>query len=477
MLEGSYKVKLLGSVYLPLAAPDQSATAYEVYKDEVSFYPATERTLNGLKGMVLSKPAVMDGVPQNVLKLLPELSDEGDSWSDIVEWVVAETLSLTYGGIMIDRPEGEAASAQEEEDLGLEPYVAKFTAENILDVQRGFNVLRNRKMLSFVKLKVDDRTQRVLKIENGIYVTEIWRDEGFGYRLEKRSVPLRGGKPINRIPFIILGRDGGSIEPKKPLLEDVAALNVEHYRIEGRITYIHYWMSMAILWASGIDDPTPEQIKSAHNQLTDEDGNPIETAIDAVNNAVAAGFKIGGPDAWILSNPQGKVDYAEFKGTGVQSLERKRDKIEDRLAKVGQQVLGSEKKDAEAVETVQMRRQAEMAALASAARAMSRKLTDVLQWLEWWQGGDDKALKSAFSLNTDYRVADISPQLLTALAGDNQRGELASETYFTLRQSAGLLPEALTWEEELERREADALRVPVNDFDADPTDDEDDDAE
>lgn len=476
LLEGSTAIKAFDETYLPRAANGQNNEAYKVYKDEVSFYPATDRTLNGLKGLILSKAPVMEDVPNNVLKLLPEVSNEGDSWADIVDWAVTETQSVTYGGILIDRPTGEADNLKDEEDLGMLPYVAKYPAESILEVRREYNIRRNKKMLSYVRLKEDDQTVRVLKLENNIYSMELWQDNGDGMRLVETVVPKRKKETINRIPFEILSSKGGTIQPVKPLLEDVAELNLEHYRIEGRITYVHYWMSMAILWASGVDNPTPELLQATKDSLVDEDGNVIDTALTAAASAFDNGFKIGGPDAWILQNPQGKVDYAEFKGTGVQSLERKRDKIEDRIAKVGAQVLAAEKTDAESSTTVAMRQQAEQSALAATARTTSRKLTNVLQWLEWWMGVEENALKSTFSLNTDYRVDNMAPQLLTALASDNQRGELSSRTYFDLRQKAGILPETLTWEEELERRDEDALRVPPAD-DFAPNDDLADDAE
>lgn len=455
-LEGSYAVKYKGLEYLPLAARGQDHLAYETYKNEVTFYPASERTLSGLHGLIFSKKPVMTA-PNNIIKIAEAASYEGKSIYDIAEWMVRETISVTYGGVLVDYPSTATPASQgDAEKRNFRPRFATYPAESVIRVEREFSETHNEMILSYVELRQDANTNRVLKLVDGVYTMETWRKSESGYSLIRSVQPKRGtSETLDEIPFEVLTDEAGEVDPRKPFLEDVVSLNHDHYRTEGRITYIHYWQSMAILYVTGADATAEELLKDAEGVIvTDENGKPVK----------ANGFSIGGPDAWVLSNPQGKVDYAEFSGTGVEALERKLSKIEDRIAKVGAQVLGSEKKDAEAVEVVAMRRQAESSTLAAVARVVSRKVTNLLQWAEWWEGADENNLKSSFQLNTDYRVTDMSPQLLTVLAQDSARGELSSKTYFDLRQHGGIIPETLTWEEELERREEDTLRVPVNDF-------------
>lgn len=454
MIEGSRKVKLEGETYLPLAARGQDPTSYALYKDEVTFHPATGRTLAGLGGLVLAKAPVVEA-PQGVLNLLDAISYDGESFSDIVEWSIMETLSVSYGGILIDFPTGDRPASQAEEiEQGFRPMVSVYMAENIMAVER--SRVRNRNMLTFVQLQEENKTRRVLRLENNVYSVEIWRDEGTGYKLTESYTPTRLGETIDQIPFEVLTPQAGTVHPTKPLIEDVAHLNLDHYRTEGRITYIHYWQSMAVLYVTGItppeQPPAPPATVEGSTELSNN-GFPHADAQEDDN-----GFKVGGPEAWALTDVQSKVAYAEFSGAGVQSLERKLGKIEDRLAKVGAQILASEKSDAEAEAVVAMRQEAQNSSLATTTRTLSRKLQNVLRWVAWWMGEDENAV--TFSLNTDFRVGTLTDTLLTNLRGMQSEGSMSTETFFYILQRGGIYPEALTFDEETKRLDQDALRNP-----------------
>lgn len=460
MIEGSRKVKLAGTTYLPFAAEGQGDNAYNVYKDEVTFYPATGRTQAGLAGIILAKAPVTNA-PKPVEDILPSISYNGQSWNDIVQWSVEETIALTFGGIVVDFPAGDKpASLFEELTGGFHPIVSCYTAERIVRVER--QRIRNRNMLTYVELQDPDEldvtgktilSNRVLKLVDGFYVVEIFKDYGSGFVSVETFEPKIGSNRIPFIPFEVMTDKMGEIDPVKPLIEDVAHLNLDHYRIEGRITWIHYWQSMAVLYATGVAKAEPEPRTKVEL--------PVDGKFNSLDNFAIPeddGFKVGGPEAWMLSDAQSKVDYAEFSGAGVLSLERKRDKIEDRMAKTGAQILASEKVAAEAAETVAMRRQAENSTLATTARALSRKLENVLRWVAMWMGQDPKQVN--FSLNTDYRIDVLKDEILNVLQADNQRGKLSDETYFYMLQKGGIYPESLTFEEEQTRRDQDSLRNP-----------------
>ncbi len=454
--QGARKVRDAGEKYLPRAAKDQSNTAYATYKDEVHFHPASGTVLSGLSGIILAKPFVVEA-PKSVLDLLDSISYDGESFADIVEWAIRETLGPSYGGILIDFPTGEKpTSAQEELEQGFRPMVSVYTAEKIMWVER--QRIRNRNMLTYVQLQEEDDTRRVLKLINDVYQVEVWRNDGTGYKLSEAYTPTRLGETINQIPFEVLTPIAGSIYPTKPLLEDVTELNLDHWRVQGRITYIHYWQSMAVLYVTGVEaakqaEPVHEAPDVEGSSELSNRGFPMPSPDDEDD-----GFRVGGPEAWVLSDAQSKVAYAEFTGAGVQSLERKSSDIKDLIAKVGAQILASEKADAESEAVVAMRQEAKNSTLATTTRTLSRKLQNVLRWVAWWMGEDEK--KVTFSLNTDFRVNTLTDSLLTNLRGMKQNREMSSETFFYLLQRGGIFPEALTYDEEMKRLDEDALRNP-----------------
>ena len=465
--EGARKVRDAGETYLPLAAKDQDPKAYTAYKDEVTFHPATGRVLSGLAGIILAKPYSMEA-PQSVLALMDSLSYDGESFADIVEWSIRETLGPSYGGILIDFPTGEQpVNAQDELEQGFRPMVSIYAAEKIMWVERAR--IRNRNMLTYVQLQEEDETRRVLKLVDNVYQVEVWRNDGSGYKLAEAYTPTRLGETIDQIPFEVLTPMAGSIHPTKPLLEDVAELNLDHYRVQGRLTYIHYWQSMAVLYVTGVE--APKQAPAPAEAPTVEGSTELSNRGFAYEDGDDRddGFKVGGPEAWVLTDAQSKVAYAEFSGAGVQSLERKAAAIEDRIAKVGAQILASEKADAESETVVAMRQEAQYSSLATTTRTLSRKLQNVVRWVAWWMGEDEK--KITFSLNTDFRVSSLTDTMLTNIRGMKQTGDMSDETFFYLCQRGGIYPESLTYEEERTRRDEDALRNPEDDgFNTDKAD-------
>jgi len=448
-MAGSAVVKANGVGYLPLAAPSMDPVAYNTYRDEVTFFPATDRTVAGLCGLISAKTPTLEA-PDSLLAILDEITYNNESFYDVVEWGNREALSVTYGGLLIDMPNGPVPKSEAEAlESGARPFISRYAAETILDIQQAR--IRGRDRICYVLLQETESLRRELTLVNGVYTINLFENRGLGYSLIESYTPLRLGAVINEVPFVPLSDKPGCILPSKPLAEDVAQLNLDHYRCEGRITYIHYWQSMAILYVTGVDD---EVVESNATVRVDEDNNPIDF-VPRDN-----GFKVGGPEAWRLSDPQAKVAYAEFAGTGVASLERKLKNIEDRIAKVGAQILASDKVAAEAAETVAMRAAAQNSTLATTARTLSRAYTIALRWVVWWQGGDKAAeLATKFSLNTDYSVDTIRNELLTNIRGLNQSGKMSDETMFYILQKAGVYPEALTYEEELKRREADSLKM------------------
>lgn len=455
VIAGSRTVKQKGPVYLPLAVPEQDEAAYKVYSDEVTFHPATARVVDGLCGLLSAKPATFDG-PDYLKEIMSEIAYTGESFSDMVEWGNRETISVSYGGFLIDVPNGEIPTNQKDEiEQGFHPKVAAYAAETILDIKT--SRIRNRDRVSYVKLSEDDGNQiRELSMVNGAYTVTIHRKSGDGeaWGVVETYTPLRLGEVINEIPFVPLTPKAGKFLPSKPLMEDVAELNLDHFRCEGRITYIHYWQSMAILWVAGADPakPKPQPI------LKDANGDPLPNQPPP---EMEPGYTVGGPEAWSLSDPKGKVDYAEFSGTGVMSLERKLKNIEDRIAKVGAQILAGEKVASEAAETVAMRMAAQHATLATTARTLSRCYTIALRWVVWWMGGTREEERATnYSLNTDYRVDTMTNEVLTNLRGMRQTRELSAETFFELLVSGGVLPESLTYEEEQKRRAQDTYDEP-----------------
>jgi hypothetical protein len=124
------------------------------------------------------------------------------------------------------------------------------------------------------------------------------------------------------------------------------------------------------------------------------------------------------------------------------------------MAVLGSRLLEGQKKVGEAAAAIELRQSGENSILSSLATSVSQSLTQVLQWVYWWNSiaenpddiGQDKVL---LELNTDFSTTGMDPQELTAVVAAWQAGAISRDTMTDLFRRGEVLPEGRTAEEEI----------------------------
>jgi hypothetical protein len=429
---GQREVHEGGIKYLPKLS-DQSDAEYKAYVQRASYFNATGRTVDGLTGMVMRKPPAIEG-DAGLIAMLEDIDLQGTHINMLCGETLYEVLIKNRFGFLVEYPKVETLprTVAEADAMQNRPYVTRYEAKHVTNwrVERINNVM----MPVLVVLKEEFTEQvdefefksfdqyRALKLTEGVYVQEIYRkdDKTKKWVLIDSQVPLMNGNPLSFIPFYIFGT-GTNFECEKPLIEDLANLNLSHYRTSADYEHGAHFTGLPMLFFSGIND-------------RDEKGNQSK-------------IYLGSQTAVVASNPDADGKYIEFTGQGLDALKGLMELKEKQMAVLGARFLEQQKAGVEATQTLQLRQNGENSTLAELANIVSKQMTEMLNAFSAWAGYGAVKL----TLNNDFMPVGLSSQDLSELMKAWQAGGISYETLFTNLKRGEIIDEGVTAEDERER--------------------------
>lgn len=430
--DGQDAVHAAGAAYLP-KLKDQEEEAYKAYVKRAGFYNATWRTIGGLLGMLFRKPPKVE-IPKAIEPHLKDVDLAGTSIDTYARQVALEVLEVGRLGIMVDHPPQQTGedgkiipiTVAVAEQMGMRPTLKLYPAESIINWK--YRRVRNRNMLSQVRLEelVQEpdgewaeksvKQWRVLDLDDaGHYRVRVYRREKEADVLvEGPFYPLMNGKPLDFIPFAIVGVDGVESALDEPPLIDLVDLNLSHYRTNADYEHGCHFTGLPTPVVSGYSPPG-----------TGKDGTgPPEK------------LYIGSSHAWVFTDANAKASYLEFTGQGLTALKENLDRKEQQMAILGARMLAAEKKQAETATTAAIHRTGENSVLSAISMAVSEALEWALTVFAKWAGHEAEIV---YQLNRDFMPAGIDAPQLTALVNAWQSGTLSDEELFDLFQRGDLI--------------------------------------
>lgn len=244
--------KAVAEKYLPRPNPlDESRENKERYKAYVKravWYNFTSRTLDGLVGQVFLRPPVTT-VPTELDALNTDADGEGLTLEQVAKRTARSTMAYGRAGLLTDFPPTSGASTPDEIAANnIQPTVKHYypwQIRNWATVKRGAKhvlslvVLEEMTMIETDDFALEECLQyRVLRLDpvTFIYSVEIWgKDtESKSKTMVRIGTPLiptdQQGKTFDEIPFTFVGSEANDIWPDRPPLQDLATLNIAHYR-------------------------------------------------------------------------------------------------------------------------------------------------------------------------------------------------------------------------------------------------------
>jgi hypothetical protein len=247
-IKGEKAIKDALTKYLPKPNPEDSsgenASRYRAYVQRAVFHNVTGRTVENMVGQSFAIDPVFTG-PDEMKPLIEDLDGAGVSAIQQSKKALGLVVAYSRAGLLVDYPKtGGTVSIKDAEENGIRPKVLLFEPWRIVNWRTTLQGAKSKLslvVLSEEYIKEDDgfeailETQyRVLRLVEGVYTVEIWRNEGgtgFAPVPAEGATPTDGlGKTLQEIPFVFVGAEANDSELEKPLLEDISNLNLAHYR-------------------------------------------------------------------------------------------------------------------------------------------------------------------------------------------------------------------------------------------------------
>lgn len=439
VIEGSDAIKAKKTEYLPMASsakdrPDKYEwRAYNNFLFRADFTDFTAQIKDVLHGMIENRPAKMEVPKELKLKgIISNINLRGDSADQFFSDCLDDCLVTGFGGILPDIPKvTEDISVKQAEANGIRPYLTYYKAEAIINWK--YRLVNGVKKLALVVLEEDVEANddnfshetlkqwRVLRLtKENKCVQEIYRTvkdkSGNEAEMKVDSILMTvKEEPIDYIPFIMLPFG----EPVKPILYDIALLNISHYVKTADLNAANHKTALPMAYTTG---HTPEVDK--------ETGEPVPVYF--------------GAETFLqMIEPEAKVGLLQFSGEGIQHNENAIARTEMQMFTLCSHIISQDKKTAENKDAISIHRQGEDAKLATYARYLSKRFTDAIKIICQWLDLDDDI---CVELNTDFSSMAFDANAVNAMANIFGKGKLPLRSLYYMLQQSGYLEPDMTYE-------------------------------
>lgn len=286
-IAGDATIKKAGRRYLPQPNPtdtsEENQARYEAYLLRAVFYNVTGRTVDSLVSTVFAKSIEKD-IPKELEQVEADATGESLSLSHLARKALAFAIAFSRYGVYVDYPMTDGAvTVAELPDM--RPTIHLVAPQHIVNwrlLNIGSQVVLSKVVIAELWPFYDDgfeiknacqfRVYDLVPDGLGGYKVKmsIWREpqpnvwDGLNVP-KRRSYKLAqgyeeiyptdfNGNFLDRIPFSFGGSENNDSSIDVPLIYDIAALNISHYRNSADYEESCYMMGQPTLWASGLTD-------------------------------------------------------------------------------------------------------------------------------------------------------------------------------------------------------------------------------
>lgn len=429
---GEVEIKRKSTKYLP-SPSNLSPTQYQSYLRRAVFFNMTSRTLHALYGTVFRRMPKVSGFTKKLDQKSKRITKDGTSLHLLAKTAVKEVLAVGRYGLLVDT-----------NSSGGDPYIACYTAENIIDWEMGEvggrvqlirvvlrEIIYDRdepwapyqykalyRVLTLVETDVGPVYTQLVYVNESAYGTSVPDDLGDP---DETIIPEVRGRPIDYIPFIVIGPFTNHPDVEKPPMLDIVTLNLSHY-----MTYA--WLEQARYYVA----------------------SPVYTVFS--DGEGLAEYPIGPETVWKMGKDD-KVEIKEFNGHGLRSLELALQDKEAQIAAIGGRLMpGRARGAAESDNSLALKERNEQTLLLNIADTVDEGLTTTIRWWADWNNTPKATVENiTFELNRDFLLKDIGAREFRAIHQMYADGILPVEVVYAYLRKAEVIPEWMQEDEFLAR--------------------------
>lgn len=451
-VEGDDEIKSKGEMYLS-RLHGQKDGEYNAYKNRAVFFDGTSRTAEAYHGLMFSKdPAQTGNISDTFKNFLKDIDASATSVDQFASNITWDAMQTGWGGIFVDHTPVEPNSSQSEGSG--RAFIKWYAAESIMSWQ--YSIINGVKILSRVVLREDieetnsndefltttTEAYRVLSFDQKRnYIQRIFKKDSLGKFIQDGETiyPKIDGETLKQIPFFTCPGE----KPEKSMLLGLAKENIGHY--QKTASYENG------IFFTGFPTPVVENMKTP--TVKDKEGKEKTQDVHLGGTQFLFFYQA---DASEDISPHVNVKFLEYAGSGLSESRQALNNSLDRMAKIGIQNLGSDKKTAETAETAQIRHSSENGVLGAFARNISDKLTQAIRFEMIWNKIPENEVNAwSIEITSSFNVAAASAQILAIMHAARQSNEIPRSVWFNSLKKAGYVPENMTFEEFIEEIDTD----------------------
>lgn len=404
--------------------PTYAAQRQEEYENGAICYNFTKRTLAGMVGSVMRKEAEIN-IPKELEYLLKNADGSGVGLIQHAQDTLMEIDAVGRGGLLVDAPETGAATAAEQNAGLLNPTIAFYTTENIVNwrltrvgsVNRVTMVVL-RETWEYYEPGNEFETKygeqyRVLDIDtDGNYRQRLFRFDAEGGAQEGvvEIYPDLGESLRGVIPFTFIGATNNDATIDDAPLLPLAELNIGHYRNSADNEESSFTVGQPTLFIYPGENLTPQSFKEA---------NP-----NGIKFGSRCGHNLGyGGSAQLIQASENNLARQNMLDKEQQAIQ-----IGAQLITPTQQITA---------ESARIQRGADTSVMATIARNVSQAYTDALRWAVVMLGKPEDT-EVEFRLNMDFFLQPMTAQDRAAWMADINAGLLPATAYYAALRRAGV---------------------------------------
>lgn len=394
------------------------------YEQGAICYNFTKRTLSGMVGSVMRKDPEQI-IPDQLEYLLTNCDGSGVGLWQHAQDTLMEIDAIGRGGLLVDAPEVGAATAAEQNAGLLNPVIAFYTAENIINwrMKRFGSVNRVamivlREVWEYFENGNEFETKlgeqyRVLDLdENGKYRQRLYRFKAEGGAAEDVITihPDLGSQLEGKIPFTFIGASNNDATVDDAPMLPLAELNIGHFRNSADNEESSFVVGQPTLFIYPGEQMSLQNFKEANPQ----------------------GIKFGSRTGHNLgSGGSAQLIQANENNLAKQNMLDK----ETQAVQIGAQLITPSTQIT--AESARIQRGADTSVMSTIARNVSQAYTDALKWVAAMLGlPEDTEIE--FKLNMDFFLQPMSAQDRTAWMSDINAGLLPATAYYAALRKAGV---------------------------------------
>lgn len=432
-VEGDDAIKMKGEVYLPRLCRVSQAEedrVYRAYQARAFWVNYTGQALENIHGMIMRRCPTIDA--QDDFKrsgVLENIDGRGTNLHQFMSDAVYDVIQTCFGGILADIPQArDGMTLAEAESEGIAPYLRYYKAEDIINWKED-DAMGGRLKLVVLRETFDSSDNmfvhksevryRVLTIGGDgyyhqlIYTPTKGRRGEADFAVEEINFTARGER-LTYIPF----KPILYIEPEKPMLEDMAKINIGHFQKTADYENAVHKTTLPTGYITGHD-------------AVDEEGEQEEIVL--------------GDDVFLtIPESEARVGTLAFAGEGLTHSEAAIRHAEEQMAVIGTRIIAPEKNVAETAESGMVHMYGENGKMSAFARNVGNSISEALTWIMNWSGYEGRA---RVDLDVDYETARMDPNAINAVANLSREGKFPMLCTFKVLQEQGYVDINYTYEE------------------------------